>query len=72
MESGRKKWQSRIFIVSAGVVLGYAARLVLGVPEVESKSPVKEFVEPLEDVSIRDLPILPVEDELELMLPEDF
>lgn len=72
MKSGRKKWQSRIFIVSAGVVLGYSARFVLGVPDVETKSPLREFADPLEDISIRDFPILPVDDKFKLMLPEDF
>jgi hypothetical protein len=69
MNSGKKKWRSRISIVAAGVALGYAARFALGVPEPESQMPTREFEEPLMESSISDLPILPVEDEFELLLP---
>jgi hypothetical protein len=69
MKSG-KKWQSRIFIVLAGVALGYLARFVWP-PVVRNTLPTREFSEPLEDVPIRELPILPVDEDSEFPFPLD-
>lgn len=70
MKAGRK-WQSRVSIVLAGVVMGYAARMIWP-PKVENTAPLREFTEPLGGESIEDLPILPVEDGFELPLPYEF
>jgi len=65
-----RKWQSRFSIILAGVVLGYGARLIWPPPQ-ESAPPPREFLEPLTAESIRDLPILPVDDNFELPFPYD-
>jgi hypothetical protein len=68
MKSG-KKWRSRIFIVFTGVVLGYAARFILGAPEVENSLPKRKFDEPLRKTSISDLPILPIDEDFSFPIP---
>lgn len=70
MKAGRK-WQSRVSIVLAGVVMGYAARMIWP-PTLENTAPLREFKEPLVSQSIQELPILPVEDDFELPLPDEF
>ena len=70
MKAGRK-WQSRVSIVLAGVAMGYAARMIWP-PTVENTPPLREFTEPLDEISIQELPILPVEDGFELPLPYEF
>lgn len=63
-----RKWQSRLSIILAGVTLGFVARLIWP-PPIENSAPPREFLEPLTAESIRDLPILPVEDDYELPFP---
>ena len=70
MKSG-KKWQSRFSIILAGVALGFMARSIFP-PEPDSVPPLREFTEPLSSNSIRDLPILSVEDDFELPFPFEF
>ena len=70
MNLRKKQWRSRISIVTAGVMLGYAARFVLGAPEIDEVKETREFDEPLSEVQISDLPILQIDDELELLLPD--
>ena len=60
MNSG-KKWQSRIFIVLAGVILGYLARFIWP-PEIQRTLPTREFKEPLVEIPFSELPILPTDD----------
>ena len=70
MNSG-KKWQSRLFIVLAGFALGYLARFVYP-PEKENLIPTREFSDMLTDEeSISDLPILPVDDNLDFPIPTE-
>ena len=71
MKSG-KKWTSRAAIVVAVFALGYLARFVYP-PVQENTIPSRQFTETLaKEVSISDLPILPVEDgvlDLDLQIP---
>ena len=69
MKSG-KKWQSRIFIVLAGVALGYLARYTFP-PKIENPLPTREFLEPLVEVPISELPILPVDKDADFPMPGD-
>lgn len=67
----RKKWRSRFTIILAGVALGFLARSIWP-PEVENLSPLREFNEPLSANSIRELPILSVEDDFDFPFPDQF
>lgn len=57
----------------AGVALGYLARFVWP-PEVQNDLPTRAFNEPLaENPSIRELPILPIDEDSEFSIPlEEF
>ena len=68
MKSG-KKWHTRLTIILAGVALGYLARFIWP-PEPENVPLSREFKQPLsEEVSISELPILPVDEDFELPFP---